>query len=61
MDRRVEAGAMRSMDRDLIRATRLLEVPLDDYADELGISYEAAKKRRQRAEKALHKEFQSKL
>jgi hypothetical protein len=46
------AGTLKSVDATLIRSTRLDGLPLHDVAHLLGISYEAAKKRRQRAEAA---------
>jgi hypothetical protein len=45
-----DAPCLSSLDAALIRATRIAGLPLADAAALLGLSYEAAKKRRQRAE-----------
>jgi hypothetical protein len=45
-----DAPRLSSLDAALIRATRIAGLPLADAAALLGLSYEAAKKRRQRAE-----------
>lgn len=49
----VAAGAVSDLDGTLIRATRLDGVELATAAQLLGLTYEAAKKRRRRAEAAL--------
>jgi hypothetical protein len=50
LDIAAKIGAITSFEAILIRATRLDGVRLADFALLMGISYEAAKKRRQRAE-----------
>ena len=49
----VRAGAIKAADATLVTATKLDGLPLADAAHLLGITYEAAKKRRQRACAAL--------
>ena len=49
-----EAG-LKQVDFDLLAGTRIYGKPLSDCAAETGLSYEAAKKRRQRAEDRLRR------
>ena len=51
--RAVDAGAISEAEADLISATRLGGVAMEDYAAQLGVSYNAVKIRRQRAEARL--------
>ena len=51
--RAVEAGAISAADADLISATRIGGSDMAEYAAELGLSYNAVKIRRQRAEARL--------
>ncbi|WP_194923130.1 sigma-70 family RNA polymerase sigma factor [Catenulispora pinisilvae] len=51
--RAVAAGAISESDAELISATRLGRVDMEDYAAQLGVSYNAVKIRRQRAEARL--------
>ena len=49
----LKAGRMNETDFNLIVETRVYEKPLRECAEEWGLSYQAAKKRRQRAEAAV--------
>ena len=49
----VAAGVLTRVDGRIVTATRIDGVPLGDVAVLVGLSYEAAKKRRQRAEASL--------
>lgn len=49
----VAKGVLSDLDAELIGRTRLEEIPLAQAASELGLTEEAAKKRRQRSEPAL--------
>ncbi|MEZ0108596.1 DNA-directed RNA polymerase specialized sigma24 family protein [Catenulispora sp. EB89] len=51
--RAVSAGAISESDAELISATRLDGLDMEVYADQLGVSYNAVKIRRQRAEARL--------
>ncbi|MFD4636912.1 hypothetical protein ACFWN2_06325 [Lentzea sp. NPDC058436] len=51
--RAVEDGAISSTEAELIGLTRLEKVPLAEVAEQRGVSYEATKKARQRAERRL--------
>ncbi|MEY9887670.1 hypothetical protein ABIA31_001299 [Catenulispora sp. MAP5-51] len=51
--RAVSAGAISEADAELISATRLDRVDMEVYAGQLGVSYNAVKIRRQRAEARL--------
>jgi hypothetical protein len=53
LDQAVRAGVLSQLDAELIAATRVEEVPLRLLAGRWGASYEALRKRRQRAEAAL--------
>ncbi|GAA1990354.1 hypothetical protein [Catenulispora subtropica] len=53
LTRAVDAGAISEADADLISATRLGGVAMENYAAQLGASYNAVKIRRQRAEARL--------
>ena len=51
--RHMEAGRITEFDYLLLVGTRVYRKPLAEYAREVGVSYEKAKKRRQRAERKL--------
>jgi hypothetical protein len=51
--RAVRAGVICAADAELIGATRIGDIDLDDLARDLGLTYEALKKRRLRAESLL--------
>ncbi|MBI5570473.1 MAG: hypothetical protein HY914_11050 [Desulfomonile tiedjei] len=56
----MEAGRIREIDYLLLVGTRVYESPLAEYALEIGINYQFAKKRRQRAE-AIIARFEEKM
>jgi hypothetical protein len=56
----VEAGRITEADYLLLVGTRVYGKPVVDYAREMGLAYQVAKKRRQRAEAAIRR-FQEKI
>jgi hypothetical protein len=55
-----EAGRITEADYLLLVGTRVYGKPVVDYAREMGLAYQTAKKRRQRAEAAIRR-FQEKI
>lgn len=53
LERAVEAGAITAAEADLIAETEIEGVPLEEVAQRLGITYNAVKVRRQKAERRL--------
>jgi hypothetical protein len=53
LDHAVRAGVIKARDAELIGATRIADVAIEDAARELGIGYWACVKRRERAEQKL--------
>jgi len=52
-----EVAGVRRSDSELVLASRVYDQDLRDLADEAGISYDSLRKRRQRAEMIIRKEW----